>query len=101
MRNFLKIIAAIGVLSTTGLVNSSFAKPDDKNPIVALFECNTGKVVVDGRPENRALNAEELKLAAAGFCSLRQNPNGSHYCDKGSCVGSCKLYNWPVRCSCE
>lgn len=38
---------------------------------------------------------------AAGLCVLKQNPNGTYYCEKGTCSGSCTLHNWPTYCSCD
>jgi len=45
--------------------------------------------------------AADSAHAAAGFWVLKQNPNGTYYCEKGTCTGSCTLYNFPVRCSCS
>jgi hypothetical protein len=45
--------------------------------------------------------AADSAHAAAGFCVLKQNPNGTYYCEKGTCTGNCTRYNFPVRCSCS
>jgi hypothetical protein len=69
--------------------------------VVAIFNCKTGETIVDVRRENRDLTANELKLAASGWCSLLQNPNGTNYCKSQSCTGTCKLHNIPARCTCD
>ena len=69
--------------------------------VVAIFNCKTGETLVDLRGKNRAMSLGEQRLAASGWCSLLQNPNGTFYCKSQSCTGSCKLHNIPARCSCD
>jgi len=69
--------------------------------LVAYFDCSTGKKVADERTISTATRKERIRLAAAGFCELHENPNGTHYCEKGTCSGSCKLNNYPASCSCD
>jgi len=65
--------------------------------LVAYFNCATGERVATAED----VRSGRIQLAASGFCELGQYTNGTYYCRKGSCTGSCQLNNIPVSCSCK
>jgi hypothetical protein len=100
----IRMMAFLATVAVVLAFGSALAAPDpneEEGRVVALFECSTGKVIVDARGQNRSLTSGELKLAASGLCELAQYTNGTYYCKKGSCNGKCSLKNIPVYCSCE
>jgi hypothetical protein len=98
---FLLSILTLSVAIPASAGNLTNPSIKHEGRIIAIFNCKTGETIVDARKENRELTSDELKLAASGWCSLLQNPNGSNYCKSQSCTGSCKLHNLPARCTCD
>jgi hypothetical protein len=66
-------------------------------PLIALFECKSGKEV--WHVSERSRTPPRL-LMTSGFCGLHGG-DGNYSCEQGTCSGSCKLHTLPVYCSCN
>ena len=89
------------VLVFSPAIASDVSPHTQEGAVVSYFDCQTGQEVVSAADLLKMTDAQRLLVAASGFCELGQYTNGTYYCRKGSCTGTCKLNNVPVSCSCD
>ncbi|MEM7076346.1 MAG: hypothetical protein AAF484_14730 [Pseudomonadota bacterium] len=96
------LIAMLGAsgmsLAAEGSPPLAAAQVDD---IVAVYHCDSGLAVAENLFDGRSRDEARILLAAAGRCVMKQDQDDTLYCESGTCTGTCKLRNFPLKCQCE
>ncbi|MEM6579032.1 MAG: hypothetical protein AAF678_11110 [Pseudomonadota bacterium] len=97
------LLALVMCWSTTAQATGfdGIATTTEADQIVGIYDCETGVSLTERDHVPADMTEGEVLLAAAGNCVMRKDEFDALYCESGTCTGTCRLANFPLKCRCE